>query len=420
MLAETSRSATTGRRQHRARHALVIAQMALALVLLAGAGLMARSFARLRAVQPGFDAAHAYTFRVALPDAAYPEPGDPARFISRAVDEIAALPGVQAAGAVSKLPLVAESRRDTALFVEDRPLTPGSMPNLHQVAFASPGYFRALGIALIDGRSFERLDPDRAPREVVVSRALAGRYWQGERAVGKRVRMAPAGAWYTIVGVAGDVHGSGLDQPPDEAVYLPLVTALGATDGDTAGEARWTPREVAFVARSAGDPAMVAARVERAVRAIDPAVPAYGTRVMADVVARSAARTSFTLLLLGMASAAALALGAVGVYGVVSYAVSLRTREIAVRLALGAQPADVRRMVSRQGMVVAAVGIVVGLAGALGVTRVMAALLFGVSPTDPLTLVVAAASLFAVAVVAGWVPARRAAALDPARALWAE
>ena len=417
LLSDAGRSVTASRRRHRVRHTLVVAQLALALMLLAGAGLMARSFERLRSVPPGFDAAHAFTVRVALPRAGYAAPGDAARFIISAVDAIGAVPGVQVAAAVSKLPLVAEARRDTALFVEDRPLAPGTMPALHQVVFASPGYFRALGIPLVDGRSFDRPDPDRAAREIVVSRSVADRYWRGASAIGKRVRMAPVGAWYTIVGVAGDVRGTALEQPPDEIIYLPLVVALGATDDAAAVEMRWTPSEVAFVARSDGNPSALALRVQSAVRAIDAGVPTYGARAMTEIVAQAAARTSFTLVLLGIASGVALALGAVGIYGVISYVVSLRTREIAIRLALGAQAGDVRRMVTRQAATVSLVGIAVGLVGALLVMRALEGLLFGVSPTDPLSLIGAAMLLIAVSAGASWLPARRAAALDPAQAL---
>jgi predicted permease len=420
VLTDAGRSVTAGRHRHRVRHALVVAQLALALVLLAGAGVMAKSFERLRAVPAGFDATHAFTVRIALPHAAYSAPGDPARFIIRAIDAIAAVPGVEAAGVITKLPLVAEARRDTALFVQDRPLAPGTMPNVHQVVFTSPGYFRALGVPLLDGRAFDRPDPERLAREIVVSRALANRYWRGEPVVGRHVRMSPIGAWYTVIGVAGDVRGSALEQPPDEIIYLPLVVALGVADPATSAETRWTPSEVAFVVRTNGNPSGLALRVESAVRALDPGVPTYGARVMTDIVAQAAARTSFTLVLLGIASTVALVLGAVGIYGVISYVVSLRTREIAIRLALGAQPGDVRRMVSRQAAVVAAIGIAVGLAGALVVMRALTALLFDVSPTDPFALAGAAALLIAVSAAASWVPARRAAGLDPAQALRSE
>ena len=433
MLAQTGRSATSGRGRIRARNALVVVQVALALLLLTGAGLMARSFAHLRSVHPGFDAPATLTFRVALPSRDYAQPGTAARFLVSAVDGIAALPGVSAVGVVTKLPLDAEARRDSALWVEDRPLPAGGMPNIHQVAFATPDYFRALGIPLIQGRAFEPPDPSRMRREVIVSRALAARYWTDGRAVGRRVRMAPTGPWYTVVGVTGDVRGTGLDQPPDEMVYLPIVVALGDPAGAAAGDdaaagALWTPREVAVVVRSvvpgvlpdAGAVAPLAARAEAVVRALDAAIPVYRVRAMTDIVAEATSRTTFTLLLLGAASAVALALGAVGIYGVISYVVSLRTREIAIRLALGARPTDVRRMISRQALATTALGIVLGVAGAAALTRVLSALLFGVSPTDPVALGGAAVLLLVVAVAASWLPAHRAARVAPARALRAE
>ena len=232
--------------------------------------------------------------------------------------------------------------------------------------------------------------------------------------------MAPVGEWYTVVGVAGDVRGTALDQPPDEIVYLPLVVTLGGQAMGMDPERPWTPRDIAFVTRTAGDPAIAGGRAERVIRDLDAEVPAYGVQSMAEVVARSAARTTLTLTLLGIASLAALALGAVGIYGVISYVVSLRTREIAVRMALGARPVDVRRMVSRQAAVVAGIGIAVGVAGAVALTRVLSALLFGVSPVDPATMITAAAILAGVASLAAWVPARRASALDPAQALRAD
>jgi predicted permease len=419
-LSEMGRALTAARRRHRARHALIVAQVALALVLLTGAGLMARSFARLRAVPSGIDATHAFVFRVALPRAVYGDSGSAARFIVRALGDVSAVPGVEAAGVVTKLPLVPDARQDTALFVEDHPLAPGTIPNLHQVAFASPGYFRAMGIPIVDGRGFDTLDPARAPREVIISRSVASRYWPKASAIGKRVRTSPVGEWSTIVGVAGDVRGTALDQPPDEIVYLPLVVTLGGTAMGQEPERRWTPRDLAFVVRAARDPVPVGERAERAVRALDPEVPAFGARSMSAIVSQAASRTTLTLLMLGIASAVALALGAVGIYGVISYVVSLRTREIAVRLALGAQPSDVRRMVSRQAGVVVAIGIALGLGASIVFTRVLGALLFDVSPVDPLSLAGAAGVLALVAALASWLPARRAAGLDPAHALRAD
>lgn len=418
VLVQTGRGATAGRSRHRARRLFVVVQVALALVLVTGAGLMARSFRFLRSVPPGFVAAQSYTLRVALPDAVYPTTGAAVSLVTRALDELAALPGVSAAGVVSKLPLDDEARRDTAAFVEDKPLAMGTMPNLHQVAYASPGIFSALGIRFRQGHSFERPDPARAPLEVIVTHALAKRYWGEGQAVGRRLRLAPTGPWFTVVGVTGDIRGTRLDQPPDETVYLPLVTAPGpaAADGG-AGDARWTPRELAFVVRSSADPRDVTIPVERTLRALAPGLPVYGVRTMAEVVARSTARASFTLELLEIASIAALLIGAVGLYGVVSYMVSLRVREMAVRMALGAQPGALRRQVLRQAFAVAALGIVLGLGATLLLMRFLTALLFDVAPTDPATLLGAVALMSGVAVAASWFPARRAAVIDLAVAL---
>ncbi|HEX6536225.1 MAG TPA: ABC transporter permease [Gemmatimonadaceae bacterium] len=411
-LAGSGRSATVGRERRRARSLLVAAQVALALVLLAGAGLMARSFARLRSVRPGFDPAHALALRVSLPEPSYRTPESVAEFDIRAVDGIAALPGVEAVGIASKLPLDAEGKQDTAVWVEDHPLRPHEMPGIHPVAYVSAGFFRAMGIPLVAGRTFDRVDPARAPLDVVVSRALAERYWKGESAIGKRIRLNPRSPWSTVIGVAGDVRGAALEQPPEQMVYCPLVAAQGA--------GRWTPRDVAIVVRARGAVSSIEGPVRATVRELDPAIPVYRSRPLDALVSRASARTSFTLLLLGIASAMSLALGAVGIYGVISYTVSLRTREIGVRLALGARPADVRRMVSRQALALAAAGVVAGLAGAAVLTRLLAALLYEVSPTDPVTLGGAALLLLLVAVAASWLPARRASAVDPGIALRGE
>ncbi|HEX8944048.1 MAG TPA: ABC transporter permease [Gemmatimonadaceae bacterium] len=413
-LSETSGSTTAGRRRHRARNALVVVQVAVALVLLSGAGLMARSFARLSAVQPGFDASHAFTFRIAVLETKYPRSGDAARLITRTLDDITALPGVESAGVVTKLPLDDQGRQDTALFVQDRPLRPGTIPNIHQAAFASPGYFRALGIPFLEGHTFEAPDPDLPRRDVIVSRALAERYWPGGHAVGRRVRMIPAGDWYTVIGVTGNVRGTTLEQAPDEMIYQPIVATLAL---DTT---RWTPRDVAVVVRTAQSPELIAARVEDAVRREDPSIPVYAARPMPDVVRHAEARTTFTLGLLAIASAIALVLGAVGIYGVIAYIVSLRTKEIALRLALGARANEVRRMIVRQALVVTLIGICGGILGAIGTTRALASLLFGVTPTDIPTLLGSAVVLVVVAAAASWVPARRAAAVDPALALRSE
>ena len=354
-----------------------------------------------------------------LPEADYPSTSATVSLVNRALDELAALPGVTADGVISKLPLDEEARRDTAVWVEDRPLAMGQMPSVHQVVYVSPGAFQALGIPLIEGHAFDRPDPARAPFQVIITRAFARRYWGDRPVVGRRLRlMAPTGPWFTVVGVTGDVHGNRLDQPSDETVYLPLVTAPGPAGADGGpSAARWAPRELAFAVRSAASPSELTTAVERVLRALAPTIPVYNVRSMDELLARSTARTSFTLVLLELASLAALVLGAVGLYGVVSYMVGLRTRELAVRMALGAQHGALQRQVIQQAVALAALGIALGCGAALSLTRFLRALLFGVAPTDAPTLLGAVALIAAVAVLASWLPARRAAVIDIASAL---
>jgi predicted permease len=417
MLAGDTRSATSGRGRHAVRRGLVVAQVALALVLLTAAGLLARSFQRLQAVDPGFRAEHAATFRVVLPPAAYRTAADVGQVVDRVLDALRALPGVQAAGAVTRLPLDEEARQDSAVFLEDRPLRPGMMPGIHEIVFVTPGYFRAMGIPVIAGRVFDRpatgADPAQLPRELVVSKAFAERYWKGQDAIGKRIRMNPADPWSTVVGVVGDVHAQGLDQPPTDAVYSPLVTV--APTGSS-----YAPRQLAFVVRASGAASTLATGARRAVEQVDSSLPLYRVQPLAELLARSLARTTFTLVLLGVAAVMALWVGAMGIYGVLAYLVSLRTREIGVRMALGAQAAEVRALVARQGARDALLGIVAGLAIAVASMRLLSRLLYGVSPVDPVALAGASVALLFTALLASWIPARRAAALDPVEALRAD
>ena len=416
-LGATVAGASGGRARSGARRALVVAQVALALVLLAGAGLLARSFAALRAVDPGFAPDHALAFRVAMPDIEYPAAGDVARLVAQISDSLAALPGVRAAGVATKLPLVDESRQDSAVFVEDQPPKPGTIPGIHSMVFVTPAYFQAMGIPLVAGRVFDRMDgsmdPAKRPREVVVSEAFAQRYWKGVSPVGRRIRMTVSDPWSTIIGVVGSVRDAGLDQPPTESVYLPLETL------NVAGMA-WAPRNVAFVVRTSGDESGLITAVRRIVATTAPALPVYALTPVRALVTHAEARTTFTLTILGIAAFVALCIGAVGIYGVIAYLVSLRTREIGVRMALGAEPAQVRRMIARHALTDAGLGVAAGLAGAAVLTRVLGSVLFGVSPTDPLTLGGAAIFLIATAVAASWVPARRAAGLEPSIALRVE
>lgn len=250
----------------------------------------------------------------------------------------------------------------------------------------------------------------------MISASLARRYWPNGSAIGRRVRTAPTSQWSTIVGVVGDVRGTALEQPPDEVVYVPVLAGVG-TQGRT-----WAPRNVSFVVRADDDASAEALvpQVSRVIREVDPQVAVYSVRTMEQLTARAGARMSSTLLLLAVAAATALALGAIGIVGVIAYGVSLRQREIGVRLALGARPVQVRWMISRESVVVASFGIAAGLAGAVALTRVLGTLLYDTSPTDPMALGTAVALLLGVAFAASWWPAGRAARVDPARALRAE
>jgi predicted permease len=266
-----------------------------------------------------------------------------------------------------------------------------------------------MGIPVIEGRAFDTLDLSR--REVVVSRSLAERFWKGKSPIGKRLTggMTSDPLWYTITGVVGDVHNRGLEEKPVECIYFPMVRF------DPKEE--WAPRSFFVVVRGQVDPTALVAPVRGVIRELDPNLPLSRVGPMREMVARSMARTSFTMLLLVIAALVALLLGAVGIYGVISYVVGQRKREIGVRMALGAQKRDISRMVLREGLAVTLTGVVIGLAFALAVTRLMIALLYGVTPTDPATFVAVPLLLAAVSLFASWMPARRAAAVDPQEAI---
>jgi len=407
-----TQAATAARERHRARYALVVVQMALSLMLLAGSGLLARTVWRLRSVEPGFAPAQALTFRLALPSATYPDNDRAVRLATRVAAAIENVSGVRAAGVVSKLPLDDRGRTDSAVFVEDRPIPAGALPGIHPVVYATSGYFAAAGIPLVEGRTFAPSNPPNVVLEAVVSRAFAERYWKGESPIGRRFRTYVRGPFFTIVGIAGNVHDAGLDKPADAIVYCPVLPP--------AEDPRWAPRDLAFVVRTDGDGAAFANAIREAVRSIDASVPAYRLATLSDIVAHAYARRSFTLMLIGGAAAAAILLAAIGLYGVMAFVVTLRTREIGIRLALGAQPAEVQRLVWRQGALVSMFGVALGLGGAVAISRSLAALLFEVSATDLPVLVLSSTILLGIASAATWAPARRAALVDPALALRAE
>ncbi len=401
------RGGTGGRERHRVRNALVVTQMALALVLLVGSGLMLRSFLALRSVDPGFDTGGVLTVRLTLPPAEVPDEGAAATFFRQLEENLAAQPGVVAAGAAAAVPLggrLSYFGED----IEDHPVGPDEIPPLAYGDWVDPGYFATLGIPVVEGRALQAGDEADGFRGVVVSQAFAKRWWPDGSAVGRRLRPGD-GDWWQIVGVVGDAHYRGLEQDPEEMVYYPTLFGTPPNGG--------TIRTREVVVKTAGDPSAFLPVLRREVWALNPRIPLADPRTLDEVRRRATARTSFTVAMLGAASFVALLLGMVGIYGVIAYVVGQRTREIGLRMALGASGSQVQGMIVRQGLALAAVGVGLGLVAAVGMSSVMSTLLYGVSATDPLTYGAVALALTAVAALASWVPARRAAGVEPTVAL---
>ncbi len=404
-LKEGGRTPSAGAGRGRLRGALVISQMALALVLLIGAGLLVRSFVRLLQTDPGFRPQHVLTVSVSLSGARYGKPGQAQAFFQRLLERLASLPGVQSVGAATTLPLEPDWTR--VMTAEGQPEPPaGKFPILAHTAVRGD-YFQTMGIPLKRGRLFTPDDQPQAPREVIVSETTARRFWPGLDPVGRRVKWGLKESpvpWLTVVGVVGDVKSGRLDAETQPQTYEPSRQVPG----------RWAW----FVTvRAEREPVSLASAVRAEARALDPEQPVTKVRTMEQVISQSTAPRRFNTFLLVVFGAAALLLAALGIYGVMAYSVARRTHEIGVRLSLGARPADVLAMVIRQGMTLVVAGLVLGLAGALALTRVIAGLLYGVQPTDPVTFVAVSVLLAAVALAATWLPAHRAMQVDPAVAL---
>jgi putative ABC transport system permease protein len=413
-LRDGGRSGTAGRVQQRLRSGLVAAQMALALVVLAGSGLLVRTFQRLHAVRPGFDSASVSTFWISLPVTRYKRDSAVVRFYSRLAERVAALPGVAAVGLTSRLPFESHGVNQNPLYPEDDPSFGNKLPPLQLFTAVSDGYFGAMRIPLIAGRTFDGMGAQR-DGEAIVSRSTARFFWKdstGIAALGKRFRPLPTDAPYTVVGVVGDTRDTALAAPPTQAVYFPEVV-----ESKNGLETR---RAMALVVRTMNARVSVAPAVQQAVHNLDPTLPIFDTRPMGEVLAAATAQLAFIIFILGGATVVTLILGAVGLYGVLAYVVTLRTRELGIRIALGASPREVAVAMMKYGIALSAIGTACGLGIFALSARFLRALLFGVATYDPAALGGATLTLTAIAGLASWVPARRAARIDPSDALRTE
>jgi putative ABC transport system permease protein len=394
---------TGSAQQHRIRSILATAEVALALVLLIGSGLLTRSLLHLMFVNPGFNAHGLLTLRLSLSEKAYPKPEQKDEFLRKLLVRVRALPGVQSVGAGSGLPTLGWwSLAGTD--IEGQPeMPPGLRPDIpHDVV--STGYFQTLGIPLLARRGFDALDRPSTVPVAIVNQAFVRQYFPGQNPIGKHVgRRAAPGVWREIVGVVGNVRQLGPAQDESPEVYTPYQQEpIG---------------EMNLVLRTASDPLALVAPVKAAVQAVDPAQPVYDIATMDQRLSESIAPQRFNALLVGVFALVALGLAAVGIYGVLAFSVARRTHEIGVRIALGAPRGDVLRLVVGEGMRLAGLGVGIGLAGSAALTRLLRGLLFGVRPSDPATLAAASVILALVAAVACYMPARRAVQIDPITAL---
>jgi putative ABC transport system permease protein len=396
---------TVGPAHHRLRNTLVVTEIALALILLVGAGLLLRSFVRVLAADAGFRAEGVLTANLPLPQTRFPEEAQRAAFVRAVVERTKAIPGVEVASAA--LPLLGGWQSSFTL--EGRPEPPaGQLPSA-DITRVTPDYFKAMGVRVQEGRVFTDHDSADAPPVAVVDETFVRAHFPGGDALGKRFRFGRSSPedkdvkWMEIVGVVSHVKNYGVDQESRVEIYLPYFQS--------------PVTNATLLVRSSTDPAALAASVRQAVKAVDPEVPVYSVRTLAEIVSDRTAQRRLAVMLITVFAAVALLLAAVGIYGVMSYAVAQRTQEIGIRMALGAERRDILRMVLRHGSLMAAAGIGLGLAVALGLARLITSLLFQVSATDPPTFSVVPVVLIAVALLACYIPARRATRVDPLVAL---
>jgi putative ABC transport system permease protein len=403
---ETGRGTSGSLRRNRFRQVLIVSEVALSVVLLAGAGLLFRSFMRLQSVNAGFMAEQVLTARLTPSGTNFKKDSERLRFYREVIDKMSSVSGVRDVGAINTLPL---SKGPTAGFrIEDRPITTPDKWPMANYRSVTPNYFRAMGIPIVQGRAFTDRDVYNAPLAMIVNQALADQDFPGESAIGKRINFGNTDSnnqpvWFEIVGVTANVRSLELREEPTAELYF-------SSEQDP-----WD--EMSLVVRSTGDPDSVAGALRQVVTDVDRTVPISDVQTMKQIVSTSVTQPRFNLFLVALFSVIALLLSAAGIYGVTSYSVSQRTHELGIRMALGAQVRDVLGMILKQGMGVIAIGLVLGLGAAFVLLRLMKSLLFGVTETDPLTFVVTTVVLTFVALIACYVPARRATKVDPLEAL---
>jgi putative ABC transport system permease protein len=412
-LQDGGRAATGGRERHRLRGALVVAEIGLALVLLVGAGLMMRTFQSLRNVQAGFTRPEeVLTLRIAIPATMVKDAEPTARMHEEFARRLAQVPGVTAVGLSTSIAMDGNTDNDP-LFFEDFPEPGGRMPNPSRFKWVGPGYVETLGNRLVAGRTITWADIyERRPVLMISENMARQRFTTPALAIGRRVRPTPKDDWREIVGVVGDERDDGVAQPAPQIVFWPFRMA------HFWGNAEFVQRTMGYAIRTtrADSPGFLK-EIQQAVWSVDANVPLANVRTLAEIRSSSMAQTSFALVMVGVAAGVALLLGLVGIYGVIAFIAAQRTREIGIRMALGARAGQVSRLLVRQGILLAGIGIAVGVAGALAATRLMAAMLFGVAPTDAVTYLTVSAGLAAVSLLATYLPARRAARMDPVAAL---
>jgi putative ABC transport system permease protein len=408
-LKEGGSRALTGAASGRLLNALVVVEVALASLLLIGVGLVGKSYARLQSVNPGFEADNLLTLRFSLPSAGYGKVEVVKVFYERLVARLRGVPGVEAVGVASLLPLSGVIARTEFTIVGRPPATAADTPAA-QDRWVSPGYFHVMRIPLLRGREFTEADHERASGVIVIDEVLAQRYWPQGDPLGAHVSLDYGTGEnprdFEIVGVVGNVKHVGLSEEPTATLYGPLAQIPSSVVTSRAAN-------LSVVARSARETPALVSKVRRESQSVDPQVPASNVRTMSQFMAAALAGQRFNLLLLGVFAGAALLLASAGIYGVMAYTVARRTPEIGLRLALGAQPRDTLRLVTGQGMKLALTGLSLGLIGSLALARLLSSLLYGVSATDPLTFVSVALLLLGVAWLACYLPARRAARVDP-------